>query len=338
MTTITAEVIADSVSEYGKRITTFKLRYPRWIHAEGRTHRQLYIGEGTEFDLGGGLTIEPSTPSLMDDPNLSRNASSSRAVPVEKLIQDILDDTAIPLYWGADQRGMQAGEELAVEVNLFDPETGGDTFMEREAAWLWARDQAIIAARAFGEAGYHKQVVNRLLEPFSHINVVVTATEWDNFYGLRRHSDAEPHIHLLADRMWEAQEASTPVALAADDWHLPFVSTDDGVYLAEWLGQNHKPIELLPEYKIKLSVARCASVSYTTVDGQPMTPERALSLYDRLLSAQPLHASPAEHQAKPDVKVRDTHGARTWMRPHLHGNFVGFVQYRKTLLGECITA
>lgn len=343
MTTIRAEVIADSINEYGNRLTTFQLRYPRWIHAEGRTHRQLSIGEQGDFE---DLWWEPRTPSLMEDPALSRNASSSRAIPVEKLIQDVLDDPAVPMFWGANQRGMQAGGECNVMVDigkeLSVPNEHGrlweDNLVEREEAWLAARDAAIKFARAFDESGYHKQIVNRLLEPFSHINVVVSATEWTNFYGLRRHKDAEPHIHLLADRMWEAQQASTPVSLRPGDWHLPYVSEDDQLYLVDWLGRNHKPIDLLPQYATKLSVARCASVSYKTVDGLDMTPDRALSLYDRLLKAQPLHASPAEHQATPDMKSRSaTTGVEKWMKPHRQGNFVGFIQYRKTLPGECIT-
>lgn len=334
MTSIRAEIIADSINDYGNRLTTFQLRYPRWIHAEGRTHRQLNIGE-SEFQ--SGYELEPRTPSLMEDPNLSRNASSSRAVPVNKLIQDVLDDTATPMFWGADQKGMQGGDECDGEVLLSPVGEGTVKRLNKNDAWMIARDYAIASARAFSDAGYHKQIVNRLLEPFSHINVVVSATEWSNFYGLRRHKDAEPHINLLADRMWEAQQASTPIHLKPGDWHLPYVSEDDRLYLVDWLGRNHKPIELLLQYATKLSVARCASVSYKTVSGDTMTPERALSLYDKLLSAQPLHASPAEHQATPDMKSRSaTTGIERWLKPNRHGNFVGFIQYRKTLPGECI--
>lgn len=362
MTTITATVIADSVSENGKRITTMQLRYPRWIHPEGRTHRLLKITED-EFDISDILSIEPRTPSLMEDPNLSRNASSNRAIPVSKLIQDVLDDPAIPMFWGANQKGMQAGAECNTPVRLLTPDQdstkftedhntlwdqfhrsdewwaesdddtlesqadGGETSfplfpydMDRDQAWLEARDRMIDVARAFDKAGYHKQIVNRLLEPFSHINVVVTATEWTNFFALRRHNDAEPHMHYLADRMWSAMEDSVPRSLKYGQWHLPYV-TDDELATYGLAGAT------------KMSVARCASVSYLTVDGKIMTPERALSLHDKLVAAHPIHASPTEHQGTPDI-YQDMAGS--WMQPHLHGNFVGWLQYRKTIPGEHI--
>lgn len=357
MTTITAEIIADSINEYGNRLTTFKLRYPRWIHAEGRTHRQLRIGED-EFDVSDLFNWEARTPALMEDPSLSRNASSSRAVPVEKLIQDILDDLATPLFWGGNQRGMQAGEECNESVYLLSPdiddynaeidhgtswdysfydkvtdlekvvdEDDENAFqlhayeLSREDAWREAAYRMIDVARAFVRAGYHKQIINRLLEPFSHINVVVSATEWTNFYGLRRHEAAEPHIHLLADRMFAAQAASTPKLLGQGEWHLPWVSNEELLYFGL-------------EGAKKLSVARNASVSYETVDGKPMTPERALALHDKLVASQPIHASPAEHLGTPDLKS----GAlkNEWLKESMHGNFVGFIQYRKTLADECI--
>jgi hypothetical protein len=291
MTTITATVIADSISDYGPRLTTMLLEYPRWIHAEFMTHRVF-----------------------------SRNAASSRAIPVSRMIKAVQDNPAVPMFWGANQRGMQAGEECNTKVSITKPmatyvdldelslEYWGDD-MTREAAWLHARDQAVKTAQAFSNAGYHKQIVNRLLEPFSHIKVVVTATAWSNFFALRRHADAEPHIKLLADRMWEAREASTPRQLAQGYWHLPFVA--------------FTPLKGFEAEAVKLSVARCASTSYDTVDGFEMTIDRAIALHDKLVSSTPMHTSPCEHQAQ----ATKTNG---W-----GGNLGdGWVQYRKTLEGE----
>jgi len=200
--TITAKIIADSVSPDGVRITTMQLRYPRFIHAEFLTHRMF-----------------------------SRNASSSRAIPVERLIADIEADHAMPVYWGKNQKGMQAREECDGRVKSWEfgpspSEFGGGMSWTAEEAWHFARDNAIKMARAFHEAGYHKQIVNRLLEPFSHINVLVTATDWANFYALRRHEDAQPEMKALADAMWEAQQASEPAkdpprnnrVMAVVDW------------------------------------------------------------------------------------------------------------------------
>lgn len=301
MTTISAKIIADSVSREGIRLTTMQLRYPRWIHAEGRTHRRFSIGED-EFD-----GWDPRTPSLMEDPALSRNASSSRAIPVERMIADVERDPAIPLYWGRNERGMQARAELE----------GAELEAAREE-WMIALRHALTQARRLAEIGAHKQLVNRLLEPFSHINVVVTATDWQNFFALRRHDDAEPHTHMLADRMFEARKASTPRPLQFGDWHLPYA---DDLHFTTIFD------------RVRVSVARCARVSYLTHDGRTPSIAEDLDLYDGLVGSSPLHASPAEHQATPD---RDRLWPRSgrWDRPDLHGNLTGWQQFRKMLHGE----
>lgn len=243
----------------------------------------------------------------------SRNASSSRAIPVSRMIEDIIRDPAMPLFWGKNQKGMQAGEEHDAAVIIDNPHEFRPIGYSREGAWLRAMHGAIETARAFDEAGYHKQIVNRILEPFMHINVVVTSTEWSNWYALRDHKDAEPHIELLAKRMREAAYLSTPRTMLFGEWHLPYVSlveqTDYGL-----------------DVSCKLSTARCARVSYLTHDGRVPSVDEDIELYTRLVGVQPLHASPAEHQATPDP-----HGeARSqW------GNFQYWKQYRKTLPGEC---
>lgn len=280
MTTISAKVIADSFNDVNeRRITTLQLRYPRFIHSEFMTHRQF-----------------------------SRNASSSRAIPVERLIQDVIDDTAMPLYWGKNQKGMQASEECneLIEYDYWE------SLATREEAWEIARHNAIIMARAFANAGYHKQVVNRLLEPFAHINVVVTSTEWSNFFALRDHPDAEPHIAHLAREMKKAMEESCPESLNIGQWHTPYVTEEE---------TSDVPT------RIKVSVARCARVSYMTHDGRVPSLLDDLVLYDRLLAGVPLHASPAEHQATPYTF--------SVFPPETCGNFTDWVQYRKLLPGEC---
>lgn len=312
-------------------LSTFIMRYPRWIHAEARTHRLMSITED--------LDILPLTPSLMEDPNLSRNASSSRAIPVEKMIKDVIENPAIPIYWGANQRGMQASQSHHAAVQLRAP--GGDNLinMDRKLAWLTARDNAVEAAQAFAAAGYHKQLVNRLLEPFSHITVVVSATEWTNFIGLRNHKDAEPHIQMLARELErELKRTDNIQDLKPDDWHYPFVTEETEDKLLHYMTQNVIDIQFFPNYKRAISVACCASTSYKTVDGFSMTPDRGKALHDKLVGAEPLHASPAEHVAYADSMIYPSYqgGDRRWLRPRLHGNFVGFCQYRKTLPNEHI--
>jgi hypothetical protein len=255
MTTIKAEVIADTISGKGgpaeSRLTTLQLRYPRFIHSEFMTHRAF-----------------------------SRNASSSRAVPVKKLIEDVLKNPAVPLFWGKNKAGMQAGGEHNQEVITG---FGSDdyTFGSNEEAWLLARDDAVKWANNFADAGYHKQIANRLIEPFSHINVVVTATEWENFFHLRIHPDAEPHMNALALAIKAAIDLSTPVE---DKLHLPYILQEEKVYA---------PFEDV----IMVSSARCARVSYMTHDNKEPDWDQDLAL-SKKLRADPPHFSPFEHQAE----------------------------------------
>ncbi|MCV0350160.1 MAG: FAD-dependent thymidylate synthase [Nitratireductor sp.] len=295
--TITAKIIADSISPQGHRLTTMELRYPRFIHSEFMTHRVF-----------------------------SRNASSSRAIPVERMIQDVIDDTAMPIHWGKNQPGMQAAEENDEFVISHVDEA---VWVPREEVWCEARDRAIETARAFTRAGYHKQIVNRLLEPFMHINVVVTATDWDNFFTLRLHPDAQPEIHELARCMKKAMDESCPKKLHSGEWYLPYTSEED---VQRLLGayKDFPDVATLRDLKI-LSVARCASVSYKTVDGKPMTMERAQLIYDKLVKADVFHASPFEHQATPDESYISPNGTRLWNNPGLQGNFLGWVQNRKLM-------
>jgi hypothetical protein len=319
MTTISAtSILASKHAITGDRIDTLLLRNPRWIHAEGRTHRLMKIGEDMEISV--------PTPSLMEDENLSRNASSSRAIPVEKLIQDVLDDPAVPLFWGKNQKGMQASEECDALVPVVT--AGGLKNVRREDAWLLARDYAVGFAQCFAQSGYHKQIVNRLLEPFSHITVVVTATNWSNFLALRDHPDAEPHIQILAREIRKALEGAEVQTLAPGEWHLPFVTDGEheGVPASDALHGFDK--------LRKLSVARCASTSYKTVDGFDMTLERAIELHDKLRDHRPMHASPFEHQAMADYVADGGGPAYRYINTRLHGNFTGFCQYRKMLPNE----
>lgn len=282
---ITAVSIASSISNAGVRLDTLQVRFPKFILAEFNTHRVF-----------------------------SRNASSSRAIPVERMIEDILADTVIPKHWGKNKPGMQADEEN--EESVYYEFEDSFAFLSREAAWLQARDNAIVLARAFHQAGYHKQIVNRLIETFSYVNVLVTSTEWANFFELRRHKDAQPEMKILADTMYEAIINSEPKELKSGEWHLPYINEDDG----------HIDLETL----VKMSIARCARVSYLTTDGRKSTTEKDLQLYDRLLSSNPIHASPSEHQASPDSTIR-INSTCEWRQRHLHGNLRGWIQARKLI-------
>jgi len=308
--TITAKIIEDSIGPGTRRLTTFQLMYPRFIHAEVMTHRQF-----------------------------SRNASSSRAIPVEKQIAMIKADTAMPVHWGMNQSGMQAEQETDALLDFMDhrydfPPADMRTPQE---AWIEARDRAIDVAERFVAAGYHKQVVNRILEPFSHISVIVTSSQYDNFFALRSHKDAQPEIKVLSDLMLEAYNASTPRVLGLGEWHLPYITSTERM-MAAGAEVVHDDGTTSPAENelIKISAARCARVSYLTHDGNNPSLVNDMKLYDRLVGSVPLHASPVEHQATPDTKIYNTAGLPQWENPGLHGNLSGgWIQYRKTLPDEC---
>ncbi len=312
--TIEAKVIADSIGPKSRRLTTLQLKYPRFIHAEFMTHRHF-----------------------------SRNASSSRAIPVEKQIEMLLEDTAMPIHWGMNQSGMQAERESDAPVYVPYPMAGeggsisvGRSAHTAQGAWYAARDRAVEVARSFVEAGYHKQVVNRILEPFSHISVVCTSSQYDNFFSLRRHKDAQPEIKALADAMHAAMEASTPRMLSNGEWHLPYVTDKERQYADSAENVQYSDVPISHDDLIKASVARCARVSYLTHDGKKPSMEADLKLYDRLVGMVPLHASPAEHQATPDEVIFNQAELPAYKNTHLAGNLQGgWIQYRKTLPGEC---
>lgn len=272
---ITAKIVCDSISQACKRITTFELEYPRFIHSEVLTHRAL-----------------------------SKNSASSRAIPVSVTIKSILDDPAMPVHWGKNQAGMSAKEEV-------------DDATKHTCKWLWleARDQAIASVKQLVELGLHKQIANRILEPWVHMKVVATATDWDNFFHLRLHQDAQPEIHELAKEMWKARLASTPKVLDKGEWHLPYV--DDSYTIIPDGIVAEGDLELHLEDAIKLSASLCAQISYRKSDESI---EKALSIYERLVGSVPKHSSPFEHQAEP------------MYNPDIpSGNFRGWTQYRQLI-------
>lgn len=263
---ITARVIADSVSPAGSRITTMVIRFPRFILAEFNTHRTM-----------------------------SRNAASSRAIPTTRIIQQVQEDPALPVFWGKNQAGMQAWAEMSP----------GDQGVA-EAVWLQARDQVIRRVHELLSLGCHKQIVNRLLEPWVMTTVLVTATEWKNFFKLRCHPDAQPEMRALAEAMRAEYEKSRPFNVAVGGWHVPF--------------GDKMPFDISEADRLKIATARAARLSYESFDGETSV-AKDLELHDRLASSG--HWSPFEHAAQ---ALADPNEAS--------GNFEGWKQYRKFFAGE----
>lgn len=155
--------------------------------------------------------------------------------------------------------------------------------------------------------------------------VLISATEWDNFFKLRNHPAAEPHMQILAQKIWETRENAQVQTLEPGQWHLPFITQDE--WMLQVPQEGRKPVTVA-EHLIKLSVARCASTSYKTVDGFDMTLEKAKAIYDSL-SGPPLHASPFEHVAQADFASHEIrHDQPVYGHPKEHRNFIGFRQFR----------
>lgn len=233
---IEVKVVADSEMN-GDRITTLQLKYHRFIHSEFMTHRVF-----------------------------SRNASSSRAIPISKIIQQVVDEPAIPIEWGKNRPGMQAREVFENEDIILC-----------EEMWLEARDLAVKCARKMAKFGLHKQIVNRILEPWQFINTVMTSTEWDNYFQLRLHEDAQPEIQELARCMMRAMTQSQP---RNHPLHLPYV-------LEAGLDKD---------MAFACSTARCARVSFKNHDKSDPVIEKDVELHDTLLNS--CHWSPFEHPAE----------------------------------------
>lgn len=320
-------------------MVTVVAEYQRFIHAEVMTHRQL-----------------------------SKCASSSRAIPVATMLKTIGDDPASPVHWGKNQPGMQAKEECDGEVSttvylkIEDLVTKiGDPVYERHKrlltgadAWKASAMAACVRAQEFAEAGYHKQIVNRITEPYQRIRVCISGTEWGNLFWLRCHPDAQPEFQVLASLILEAMKLSKFQVLRSGQWHLPFVKKKytpaAGVESGQdvtYFDSNDNEIQL--DEAIRISVSCAAQTSYRKLDD---TSEKADDLFKRLIDSVPVHASPTEHQATPlsylNILSHSDAGA-TLLRAqplatHLDrngdywsGNLCGWGQYRQLVANNAYT-
>ena len=304
-----AKIIAHSIcGNTQKEIITWELVYPRMIHAEVMTHRLF-----------------------------SRNAASSRAIPIQKVIDMVDQNPAMPFHWGKNQPGMQAKEEFT-----------GEELEIAQGLWSVAAGEALVVAKQMAELGLHKQVVNRMLEPFQWMKVVLTTTEQANFFWLRDHEDADPTLAHIARMMVEEYEKSVPVLLMPGDWHVPYFGKT-----GHWFAGNSNGGHSLQD-ALNISMSCCAQVSYRTLDD---TLEKAQKVVERLNlgidAEKPVHASPSEHQATPmkqeffhksfDHSVNLKGFPETWedgitayhkVLGFMSGNFSGFIQNRQLIEGH----
>jgi len=300
------KILLDSISGERHRLTTFELVFPRIVLAEFNTHRLF-----------------------------SRNSASSRAIPVEKMIKMVETDPYIPTHWGKNQKGMQADQEVDASIAA-----------QAEDSWIESAKIAVKQAKKLLDLGIHKQITNRLLEPFMWHTVICTATEYDNFIHLRANKDAHPEIQKTASEMNRLLSKSTPSILLNGQWHLPLVFTSEK-------GGDHKILfhedrefaqsvdknfgERAENVLIKISAARCARVSYMTHDGK-RDPQEDLNMYEKLRNSG--HMSPLEHPARVmtdfEYHKKYTQNGSHLVRRETHfcGNFQGWIQLRKEIPNE----
>jgi thymidylate synthase ThyX len=273
---IYAKVLKDSLSSVGCRLTTFEVQFHRYVLAEHNTHREH-----------------------------SRNSASSRAIPVKKVLDQVLENPAMPIFWGKNQSGMQAYEEL-----------DKDKADKARDLWLKARTQMVKIAQELSDLGLHKQVTSRLLEPWVWTTVILSSTSYDNFFKLRAHHAAQPEMQALAFSMKDALDASIPDELQNGQWHLPLINPEDWIEVEKMDISKEERMAAI----CKISMGRCARVSYLTHDGRRDLGED-IKLYEKLVAGkktnEPMHLSPCEHVA---MSTGDMKG---------YGNFKGFKQWRQ---------
>lgn len=289
-----ARILKDSVSVDGVRLTTIEATYPRIVHAEMMTHRVF-----------------------------SRNSASSRAIPLDKMLKRVEDDGFKPVWWGKTQKGMQAEEELK-----------GYDLEKAKQYWKEAQTQMVSIVTDLQRIGLHKQIANRLLEPFLWHTSIITATEWDNFFALRCHKATQPELHEIANMMRVVHDVSEPELILPGRWHLPLVSDVD-VLTSE--GYTLEDIK-------RICVGRCARVSYLTHTGT-RDPKADIELCERMRSDG--HMSPFEHCARPmtkeDMKLLAKKPGVIGVdlldldpKSMFDGNFRGWIQMRKELPNEAV--
>lgn len=273
---IRAKVIADSVTPDGVRLTTVEATFNRYILAEVNTYREW-----------------------------SRNSASSRAIPVKKVLKQVWSDPAVPVHWGKNQAGMQARAELI----------GFRRWLARKL-FLAARIPILVVVWLLTKLGLHKQVANRLLEPWVWHTAIISSTNWENMFKQRCHPDAQPEFQVLAWSIRKALAESTPQRLEWGDWHLPYVLAEDWVAVASMEGEELERDEagnpiwpIIPEIAL-VGAARCAAVSYVR-QGEKRDPEKDIVLANRLRSSG--HWSPFEHVAVAEKNhTRDSNFDAGW--------------------------
>lgn len=288
----------DSITRYGERLITFVGTFPRFILAELNTHKMI-----------------------------SKSSASSRAIPVATQLKRLANDPFLPIYWGRNQSGMQAAEEL----------TDAEIVICKR---IWDEHKQFSVKRAMDlmDAGLHKQISNRLLEVHMWHTAIISGTDWDNMEHLRDNKAAQPEFREWAHMAFEMKRDSNPAEVDPDGWHLPFIFPSEC--------NETSPDFMRLEQRIPVSVGRCARVSYLTHEGTRDI-QADIDLATKRLQTSG-HMAPFEHAARamtdherqmfsrkaPIPAPGSTISEPLWMdgpETWYCGNFNGWVQARKTI-------
>jgi hypothetical protein len=249
------KIVADSIGPSGCRVTTLEVTYPLFVHAEHLRHRVF-----------------------------SFSVASNRAIPTSKILRQVIDDPVVPVWFGKNQPGMSAHEELS-----------GWRYMLARRIWLAARWPMIAIVWLLLRIGLHKQLANRILSPWQWVTLLVTGTEWENFFALRCHPDAQPEMRRIAEMMRDAMAESKSERLRAGELHIP-------------LCDGHAYWNITNDQKLMVSASRCARFSILSDKQLPWQEEVAKA--EKLLSSG--HMSPFEHQAQALVVSKRFANYRGW--------------------------
>lgn len=348
---IKARLVAFSVNQFGNKIATFEVEYPRTIHSEFRTHCMLDM-----------------------------NASSSRAIPMAFVRDHVKENLAVPAVLTKNQSGMQGREVHDGWISLY---TIADvyhqnireviTYFDKSGAYIdfdnmaisysefvrhWALKSVMADHEILERSGFHKQIVNRTLEPYQLMKTIVTGTEWDNVFNLRFQADADPTIIELTNCMAHLYYTCEPELLYQTQWHTPYVSHSRNSFgqLEYWTGTIGGDDFALhtPEEAVKISCCACAQVSYRKLD---TSPEKVQRVYDLLVNGGIIHGSAFSHVASPmiptvssdriDIAVNDPRNSDSWQDGITHvdrngqlwsSKLRGWIQYRKLIPNEnCVS-
>lgn len=298
------KILLDSVNPAGVRLTTWELTYPRFVHAELMTHRVF-----------------------------SRSSASSRAIPYKTMRDRIVNDPVMPVWWGKNQAGMQA----EVPMSLAE-------IVVAEQTWVRGMKRAVETADELHTLGAHKQIVNRVTEPWMWITVIMSTTCHANWFEQRDHKAAQPELRHFAAYMHDLYWSMKPKFLPAGEWHMPLL--DDREQLVSEGFTSVKPtfdygygdggLRFLPvslsdfdNTLQAISAGRCARTSYLTHHGK-RDPKEDVGLFQRMSGASPSHRAPLEHVAQsmassPSAIATLDHD---FTGNAFFGNFQGFKQLR----------